>query len=295
MEYCLIRRLLKTVYNVYVIIHGMNYKLKLLKQKVQKEIKALDEDISIKEYIQYPAENVMTLKNPYEHVVLDNFFTDSFYKEICNFFDSVFKKGFSEVHDNEKFAPFLDVAYPYDGYVKAIHPFEHKVADFFYSNTWNLYLTKIFNRPTSTVITPAFHFHFPNDKTGWVHNDYTKKGFSSTRVLYNGIIPHARYGSTQKIDITETRAIAVVYYFGGSVDKPVGGGTGLYEYVKSKDPVKVVEPLDNRILAFSVSPKSYHAFQTNTADRKSIVMWLHVDPEWNKDTFGSGYAHHGTE
>lgn len=269
----------------------MNYKLKLLRQKIQKEVKSLDEDFELGAYINYSAEDVHILKDPYEHVVLDNLFTDSFYKEICNFFDSVFQKGLSEVHDNERFAPFLDVAYPYDGYVKAMYPFEHRVADFFYSNTWNLFLSKIFNRPTSTVVTPAFHFHQPHDKTGWVHNDYTKKNFSSTGVLYNGVIPHARYGSTQKVDITESRAIAVIYYFGSTTENPLGGGTGLYESVKSKDPAKVVAPLNNRILAFSVSPKSYHAFQTNKADRKSIVMWLHVDPEWNKAHFGPVHSH----
>lgn len=272
------------------IIHGMNYKLKLLRQRVQKEMKSLDEEYVIQDYVNYTHENIHILKIPYEHVVLDNFFTDSFYKEICDFFDSVFSKGFSSVRDNERFAPFLDVAYPYDGYVKAIHPFEHKVADFFYSNTWNLFLSKIFDRPTSTVVTPAFHFHAPNDATGWVHNDYTKKEFSSTRVLYNGVIPHARYGSAQKIDITEARAIAVVYYFGGDTDSPIGGGTGLYESVKSKDPVQVIESRNNRMLAFSVSPKSYHAFQKNSADRKSIVMWLHVDPAWNAAHFEHTHA-----
>lgn len=263
----------------------MNYKFKLLRQKILKELKALDEDFDIKDIINYELKDIEIREHPFQYVVLDNFFKEDFYKDICSFFDNVYKKGFAVENDNERFHPFLDVKYPYDGYSKAIFPFEHRAGDFFYSHQWNLFLSKVFNRLTSTIATPAFHFHPPGDKTGWIHNDYADKPFSSLHRLCSGVVPHSRYGSVSGGDILEKRAIAIIYYFGSETTSEDGGGTGLYESLENKIPATVIEPKDNRMLMFSVSPKSYHAFQTNKKDRKSIVMWLHTDPKLAEDIF----------
>jgi hypothetical protein len=114
----------------------MSYKLKLLKHKISKELKALDEDFKLEDYINPKLNEIKVNTDPYEYVVLDNFFKEGFYKEICSFFDSVFEKGFAKENNNERFHPFLDVAYPYDGYVKSIYPFENKVSDILISSIY---------------------------------------------------------------------------------------------------------------------------------------------------------------
>jgi hypothetical protein len=135
-------------------------------------------------------------------------------------------------------------------------------------------------------VSAAFHFHPPQNETGWVHNDYSQKtGFASTQMLHNGVIPAPRFGDVSTLDISEKRAVALIYYFGNELTERDGGGTGLYESITSQEPVKVIEPVNNRLLLFSVSPKSFHAFQKNLKGRKSLVMWLHMDEEWCKDTF----------
>ena len=57
-----------------------------------------------------------------------------------------------------------------------------------------------------------------------------------------------------------------------------GGETGLYS-ADGKTLLKKVAPLNNRLLAFQISPLSMHAFQKNNTERNSVVQWLHAPAE----------------
>jgi hypothetical protein len=75
------------------------------------------------------------------------------------------------------------------------------------------------------------------------------------------------------------RAIAMIYYVGNAPWAPGDGGvTGLY--FGPNDPVdrpaKVVPPINNSLLTFECTPKSFHSFISNRVHpRTCIVLWLH--------------------
>ena len=258
---------------------------KNLRDTINKKYRALEELELIGDFIsqKHSLDNIKVNTEPFEYVVLDDFLSPRAYEEVCNFFDKVKDRGVVETRDDDRLHPFLDVEYPYDGYVKSVFPFESFVADTFYTNSWNLYFSELFNRPTNMATSVAFHFHPPHDKTGWVHSDYSNKKFSSKNVIWNGTIPHKRYKDVSQVDTISKRAIALIYYFSNDLDTKDGGGTGLYAGLKDTSPTIVVEPKNNRLLAFSVSPRSYHAFQKNLKDRRSMVQWFHIDEQWCKD------------
>ena len=48
-----------------------------------------------------------------------------------------------------------------------------------------------------------------------------------------------------------------------------------------------VEPLNNRLLAFEISPKSWHAFASNIKNhRNALVMWFHSTPDYMLKRYG---------
>jgi Rps23 Pro-64 3,4-dihydroxylase Tpa1-like proline 4-hydroxylase len=73
------------------------------------------------------------------------------------------------------------------------------------------------------------------------------------------------------------RSIAVLYYFNNRPwQEGSGGETAFYESDREDaKPVCLIEPRNNRALAFEVSPLSYHAFQTNRSVRSCLAMWFH--------------------
>ena len=82
------------------------------------------------------------------------------------------------------------------------------------------------------------------------------------------------------------RSIALIVYLGNdAVTDADGGGTGLYA-PRGVAPAKVVAPQPNRLLAFQISPKSFHAFQTNATERNSITQWFHTPLAWSHRRYG---------
>lgn len=54
--------------------------------------------------------------------------------------------------------------------------------------------------------------------------------------------------------------------------------TGLYENSEQPidEPTKTIPPVNNTLLIFECTPRSYHSFiQNRRSARNSIIMWLH--------------------
>jgi hypothetical protein len=83
--------------------------------------------------------------------------------------------------------------------------------------------------------------------------------------------------------------VACLYYFNNPPlgSPPVGGGeTALYESAGG-GPAKLVEPFNNRLLAFEISPRSWHAFVSNVGSpRNALAMWLHGEEGYCNKRYG---------
>ena len=79
------------------------------------------------------------------------------------------------------------------------------------------------------------------------------------------------------------RAVAVLFYLGNEEWKPGHGGeTALIAAADPNrpQPAVYVPPLNNSMVVFECTPRSWHTFAgDNTAARNSVVMWLHQTRE----------------
>lgn len=242
----------------------------------KKVMRATIDPLRVTSLLRDPASFVV-IPDPFPHIVVDDVFTPEAYALLLRHFNAVRARGLSEEKDMNRFNPFLNLTgkYAYDGYVYAPHLNERGSANFFYSLDWNLFFSALFKQPTSSSTSMAYHFHPPGNKTGWVHNDNAPKFFAEADRLSNGVIYRSREEQSPTL-IKERRIIALIYYLGNDEWREGDGGeTGLYAE-KEGAPVKLVAPKNNRLLAFHISPKSFHAFQVNRTPRSSIVQWFHI-------------------
>ena len=262
--------------------------LKYLKQNTEKKLAAAKEEINLDLFIMN--RHFLVEKEPIPHIIVDNFFTENVYKELVSYFTQCLDRGLVEEMDSDSFHPFLNLkgAFAYDGYVHSLRYGENKVPDILFSVEWNLLFSKIFNQQTDWCTQTAFHYHPSNNRTGFIHNDYASKKFMSSNKLPNGVIAGevATYKKDDSRIYTSTRIISLLYYLNNDSWKEGDGGeTGLY-LTKEGSPVKLIEPVNNRLFAFQISPRSFHAFQKNLKPRSSIVQWFHIDPAWCEKKYG---------
>jgi len=252
---------------------------------IDKRRSALIEDIKLEDYLQ--KQDFSIIEDPFPHLVVDNFFNGDTFQNLTGFFKRVLARGLSEKTALTKFSPFvLEKDLVYDGYAYVPWPGENKFYDIFYSMSWNLFFSKLFKIPTGYCTSTAFHYHPIADKTGFVHHDRVEKMFSPSDRIQNGIIfRDTNPNQDENLHVAdnklffEWRKIAIIFYLGTpNWQETDGGETGLYQNRK-KSPIKLIEPLDNRLFAFEISQKSLHAFQTNNEERASIIQWFHV-PDW---------------
>jgi hypothetical protein len=84
---------------------------------INKRYKALDEDINLSDYVQAHALDVKVNSEPFNHVVIDNFFKEDFLEELTHYYQTIFSKGLVDddaekerFHLSEKTKKF---SYPY--------------------------------------------------------------------------------------------------------------------------------------------------------------------------------------
>jgi hypothetical protein len=251
--------------------------LRVAKENIEKRRDALQEDFDLSAHINPITSSVVS--EPFPHIMIDNFFVDTTYRALVNHFTSVLQRGTTLEDDKLRFHPFLNLKgkYAYDGYVYVPPIEETPTLGIFGSVAWNLFFSSLFKQPTGRCTSFAYHFHPENNRTGFVHNDFSLRMFSLQDKMSNGIIPVAREKTDTAPLFLERRIISLIFYLGNEEwTQSDGGETGLY-VSKGGEPVKLIAPKNNRMLAFQISPQSFHAFQKNYKNRSSIVQWFHAD------------------
>jgi hypothetical protein len=224
--------------------------------------------------------HIEIVKKPFRYIIVDNLFCDPFYKSFCESFTERMDRGLSERYKKNKFWKFGH----YDAYCYTFNPKKDEFSKTFYSLEWRTWVNKFFDLKLNKSMLAEFHHHLPHSKKGYIHNDYDISSF--IKEPFNGVNPHTHQidyrGRTEGADIYCVRSIAMIYYF-NNPDVFMGGETGLFE---NEIAVRKVEPYNNRLLAFEVSPKSWHSFLSNKAIRNSMVMWFHSPEAYMTKRYG---------
>lgn len=221
---------------------------------------------------------------PFKHIHVSNFLKKETYDEFCKIFESVLSRGLSEHIRHAQFSRFGE----YDAFYWMIPAEIREPLNILYSTDWRDLFAQLFNVPLTGDVVAEFHHHQPGSKNGTPHNDYNLCCFTDER-LPNGINPwfyHCNY-NPERNDMTSgkvfarMRSVAIILYLNNEEWQPGDGGeTALYYTDLNLKRAILVPPINNSILAFEVTPHSYHAFRQNIrTDRNSIIMWLHSTTE----------------
>lgn len=223
-------------------------------------------------------------KLPFKHIIADNLFSDTFYKFLCKAFDRRLERGLSEDYNKNKFWKFGH----YDAYCYNLKPEKDDCSHPFYTLEWQKWVNNFFDLKLNKSMLAEFHHHLPNSKKGYIHNDYDISSFIR-EPLANGVNPHRHKidyrGRTEGADIYCVRSIAMLYYF-NNPDFMDGGETGLFKNYDDEKPKFAVKPYNNRLLAFEISPNSWHSFLSNKVVRNSMVMWFHSPEQYMTNRYG---------
>jgi hypothetical protein len=93
------------------------------------------------------------------------------------------------------------------------------------------------------------------------------------------------------------RSVAMLYYFNNNQQEEGGGGTAIFKNYNNDSLIKEIKPNNNRLFAFEICPKSYHAFVGAKFDRSAMVSWFHSSPSYivnkNLDAYKQRFAEIG--
>lgn len=241
--------------------------------------KKLSDDSSVLDFLQ--DRELHVIDTPYRHIIVDNFFTDDVYQKICEEYDRELSRGLKE-EDNQNF---FSRHHTYDAYIYTPNPRKKTTCNaFFQSAAWPALLSQVFHLSFSNDTMTVFHHHTIGSKDGWIHHDFVSCQFIDDPIE-NGLNPwfhQCAYAGDNDIDPRikqRIRSIGIVFYLNNKDhwSKNDGGETNLYD--TDKKLVTAVAPINNRLLAFEISPISFHAFAHNrTFARNTISQWMHEDP-----------------
>ena len=155
-------------------------------------------------------------------------------------------------------------------------------------------------------VSGGLHHHAPGSAAGSIHSDLNPAWF----VEYESpdgmvVVDHraVRYvtGELRRSKVRPkpyVRAVAVLYYLANPPWRPGDGGeTGLYDSCDADlgRPVATVPPHNNSLIAFEVTPQSFHAFLTNRrTPRNCVAMWLHRPRAAVIEQWGEGVIENDT-
>jgi hypothetical protein len=185
----------------------------------------------------------------------------------------------------------------YDAYGAHLQKDQAGQLALFLTPKWRELLASLFELQITGDIRVELHHHTKGSESGSVHNDLNYGWFlpstDEINISDSGTCDY-KTGMTKSSELTSiqrVRALACIFYLGNSEwRRGDGGETGLY---RTRDtpvdsPYVSVPPINNSLVAFPVTPYSYHSFITNKKGlRNCVVLWLHRSSEHAVAEWGS--------
>ncbi|MEU7629877.1 2OG-Fe(II) oxygenase [Nocardia sp. NPDC049220] len=214
---------------------------------------------------------------PFPHVYARDVFVPEFYQRLTDELD--------RVRDHPALFGSIAEGYSADG-VRLAEVRDGPLA-VFTSREWHDLIARVGGVDATGDVEGSVHHHSPGSPFGWPHNDLNPAWFPGAAPgadevrLPDDTVDTKTGDRAPGVVARETvRAVAVLFYFGNPGWAPGDGGeTALYDHVADAGAlpsVTLVPPLDNSLILFEVTPRTWHTFAgNNVRDRNSVVMWVH--------------------
>ncbi|MBB5913893.1 hypothetical protein BJY24_002760 [Nocardia transvalensis] len=217
---------------------------------------------------------------PFPHVYVRDVFVDGFYRRLA--------EEFERVHRGQNlFAPVAD---GYSATGVRLTEVRDGPLEVFLSRAWHDLIERVAGVRASGDVEGSLHHHEAGSPRGRPHHDLAPAWFPGSPPEPGAIgLPDsaidlrtgARPAGTAARPMV--RAVAVLFYLNNPEWRPGDGGeTGLFSDLGDGAPAPAlsVPPLNNSMVVFECTPRSWHTFLgANSAARNSVVMWLHRPEE----------------
>jgi hypothetical protein len=231
---------------------------------------------------------------PFPHVVARNVFRTDVYGAIASEVKQILNLGLSEIPAKHQFSRSIPA---YDAYGFGLQSSTEGPLALFVSTAWRDMMCHLFEVSITPYVFAGAHHHLVGSKNGWVHNDFNPVWFpreqlEQIRVPNNELCAYRTgAGSLAESDKVEVVRGAVVIFFllndGWCLGD--GGEVGLYTSHTASEPAASHAPMNNSLVAFECTPRSFHCFLTNVRlPRTSLIMWVHRPVEEAVARFGEG-------
>jgi 2-oxoglutarate-Fe(II)-dependent oxygenase superfamily protein len=222
-------------------------------------------------------------EDPFPHVVARDVFTGEFYRALAGQIDAILVRGLSETPAADRFSRNIP---GYDSYGIGFDRSTDGPLALFHSIAWRDLMSGLFGIGPTPYVFGGAHHHAVGSANGFIHNDFNPVWFpratdrdivvpEQTRCTYTrGDGPLA---DAEKIQVVRG-AVVLVFLLNDGWRAGDGGEMGLFCSSTSSlsAPAAACAPLNNSLVAFECTPRSFHAFLTNRRlPRTSIIMWVH--------------------
>jgi hypothetical protein len=226
---------------------------------------------------------------PFPHVYAPDVFAADFYSRLEDEFRRVERAHAGAFARNMK---------GYDASGASVSRFRDGPLGVFVSREWHDLIARVAGVRATGDVNASLHHHGPLSQSGWPHNDLNPAWFAGPppgadeiRLEYtDGVALHSGERPAGVTARECVRAVAVLFYLGNPPwQRGDGGETGLFADVASahRGPAVAVPPINNSMVFFECTPRSWHAFLSNrTSPRNSVVMWLHRTKDEVVDRWG---------
>jgi len=233
-------------------------------------------------------------ERPFPHVVARDVFVQPVYRRLADAFQKLLDRGFRDAPTG-RFGRTLGA---YDAWALHFAADHDGPLALLFSRGFCDVLARAAGVRVTRDVNVGLHHHQVGSASGSPHNDLNPGWFVERR-RPDGInlMDHAacsyHHGTTTRPGERpreRVRAVAMIYYLNNPAWRDGDGGeTGLYQ--SARDPVEkpavAVPPVNNSLLLFECTPRSYHAFIANRRHvRNSVILWLHRSKEEAVARFG---------
>jgi hypothetical protein len=231
---------------------------------------------------------------PFPHVVARNVFKADFYSALASQLQEILNLGLSDAPAKGQFSRSIP---GYDAYGFGLHHSVEGPLAVFLSLAWRDMICQLFGVSVTPYVFAGAHHHAVGSKSGWVHSDlnpvwFPREGEGEIRIPNHELCSY-RTGSgclaeSEKVEVV--RGAAIIFFLLNDDWQPGDGGEiGLYTSPQSRvsEPAASCPPINNRLIGFECTNRSFHCYLTNTRlPRTSVIMWVHRPLEEAVAKFG---------
>jgi hypothetical protein len=221
---------------------------------------------------------------PYNHLIVEDCFDEATQYGLAAACNDLVRLG----KPIGKVGEHGDLIYDALNYAPAVEQIRQLPISVFASAALKNLIVDVFDIALDENFMLGVHRHEPPSRDGWSHTDFAIVSFPDSPPNFGGQRLYSTSSGCNYSDdskhrqpesLKTARSVACLYFTANEPWSPgMGGETGIY-LPDGTTLVAAVPPKNNLLLAFEISPLSFHGYRGSaTMQRNSFIWWYHSAP-----------------